>query len=72
MNAGITLITDQNQVIVSLEFAETVVSSNAAQTLGITDPKDLLTLKIEYNISNIITYICFIFVNPKWFATSIN
>jgi len=47
------LITDQNQVIVSLEFAETVVSSNAAQTLGITDPKDLLTLKIEYNISNI-------------------
>jgi ABC-type antimicrobial peptide transport system permease subunit len=47
------LITDQNQVILSLEFAETVVASSTAQTLGITDPKDLLTLKIEYRVSDV-------------------
>ena len=37
-------------MILSLDFADQVVASSAAQTLGITKPEDLLTLTIEYTL----------------------
>lgn len=43
-------ITGQNQVIIPLEYAEQLTKQYNAQTLGITHPKDLLTLPVTYQL----------------------